>query len=142
MTITGVKECLLNFSDLPIKLEKKIIKKSLRAGAKEILAAARANAPESSGLLKRSIKVRAGKSTKGSISIVVGVGKKWFVGPVFYAAMVAWGHKIGSRKLGGARKQVAANDFIGRAYEQKKQNAVDTFTATALELINEAAEGR
>jgi len=49
-------------STLTAKIQKRVIKQSLRRGAVVMQKAAKANAPSDSGTLKRSIKVRTGRS--------------------------------------------------------------------------------
>ena len=119
--------------------ERKILRKGLRAGAKIIKAAAQADAPSRTGLMARKIKVRAGKSGKGRISVNVGVGAKDFTGKAFYAAFVLFGHRVGSRKLGDSRKIVPANNFLERAFESSGESAKEAAVATWGELIEQAA---
>lgn len=140
--IEGLKECLASLKDLEPRLQKSIVRKALRAGANVIRKAAQSDAPVQSGLLRKSIKVKAGKRSKHSISINVGVGAKWFTGPAFYGAFVAFGHKVGSRKLGDSRAQVPANDFMSSAYNSSKDAAMSAVISTVENGIDAALEGR
>jgi HK97 gp10 family phage protein len=133
--IKGIKESINALEELDNKVQRQFIKKALRAGAKEILQGARAEAPVNTGLLKSKIKVRAGKSGKGSTHITVGVGAKDFTGEAFYAAFILYGWKHGPRALGDARKKIPANNFLLRAYDAEKSNAVSTTTDTLQDLI-------
>jgi HK97 gp10 family phage protein len=138
--VSGLKESLEALKGLEPKLSKGIVRKGLRAGAKVVSQATKAAAPELTGTLKKGIKVKAGKRKKGFLSYVVGVGKAWFSGPAFYAAFVAFGHKVGSRKLGGSRKQIPANDFMTKGYDQSK-NAALTAVISTIESGIDAAVG-
>jgi HK97 gp10 family phage protein len=104
-------------------MQKKILRKGLRAGAKVMQDAAKALAPVRTGKLQSSVKVRSGKSKKGVIKINVGIGAKDFQGETFYGGFVEWLHRIGKRSLGDARKVVPANPFMEKAFEASKDNA-------------------
>jgi HK97 gp10 family phage protein len=117
------------------KVAKKYVRKSLRAACKVTHAVAVATAPVASGLTKQNIKVRSAGVKKGVIKMIVGIGKKWFSGPTFYSGFVAFGHKVGNRKLGDARRQLAPNDWLEKAYESTKAEAVDVFAETIGQLI-------
>lgn len=101
------------------KLARRVIRQALRSGAKPVHAAAitaletdNAQEWEDTGQLRRSIKVRAGKRSRGSISIRVATADGWFKGEEFYGAFREFGHKIGKR---------ANNEAIG-IRKRKKRN--------------------
>lgn len=123
---TGMKEAAEAFKELDKTVTKKIIRKGLRIGAKaRLVPAAVAEAPEASGLTKSKVKLRSGGSRKGSVSVTVGVDAKDYTGQAFYAAFVLFGHRVGKRELGDARKLVPANNFLKRAFDAGSQTAVD-----------------
>jgi HK97 gp10 family phage protein len=142
MPIHFVDNIIGKLSELENKAANKVTRKALRAGAKVIQTQAQANAPVKSGLLKKSIKVRAGKSRKGIISIIVGVGKKWFTGPSFYAAFVEFGHKTGKRRSrgkvrarGDSRKEIPGKHFIEQAFGESKEAALGEIERAYRELL-------
>jgi HK97 gp10 family phage protein len=125
--IEGLENTIAKLKELDGAVVSKLIPKANKAGAKVIKDVAIAIAPFKSGLLRDNIKIRnSNKPAKGLYSSYVGVNKKDWTGPAFYAAFVMWGHKAGSRKLGGGRKEVAGNDFLKKATEQAAQRAVQT----------------
>lgn len=137
--LTGDKELDRKFQELPAKVEKKVLREALRPAAKIILAQAKSNAPVLTGNTKESLKVRAAKRsrrTKNYVGIQVVTGKDFFQGQTFYAAFEEFGHRIGPRRLGDARKQFPGVHFIEHAYEQKADEA----KALALKLIAEGIE--
>lgn len=72
LTMTGDKEMLRLFAELPGRVQKKHAAIALMQGAKPILDAARANAPSETGLLKKSIKARrVKKKHKGHPALVI-----------------------------------------------------------------------
>ena len=91
-TTADASDAIKGLEKLENKIGKKLVRKALRTAAKPTLALAKSTAPEQSGRLKRSVKIRSGGTRKGVTWMRVGVGKKWFVGPMFYAAFVAFGH--------------------------------------------------
>jgi HK97 gp10 family phage protein len=137
-TVTANAESAIRgIKDLENKIAKKYVKQSGRAGCKVIQAAAVATAPVFTGRTQSAIKVRSAGNKKGVIKFKVGIGKDWFKGETFYSAFVAFGHKIGKRALGDTRKQVAPNDWLTKAYDNTKQEAVDVFRATITQLIED-----
>lgn len=127
LTFKGLKEAADAFKELEKTVVKKVIRTGLRTGIKAgLLPAAKSEAPERSGLTKRKIKVRSGGRRKGTISMTVGVDSKDYTGKAFYAAFVLFGHRVGRKALGDARKSVPANNFLKRAFDMGSQTSVDT----------------
>lgn len=58
--ISGIKELGEALQKFPVKIERNVLRGAIRAGVKEIALQARANAPERTGTLKKSIKYGAG----------------------------------------------------------------------------------
>ena len=119
-----------------------IVSKSLRAGAKLEQAAAIAAAPTLTGKLKSNIKVRAGKRTKGYVTIHVIIGKKWWTGDAFYGAFVEWGHRLGSRKLGTKRRKIAGEHFLEYTAEETAPAAINLIAETTKTLIEQLAASK
>jgi HK97 gp10 family phage protein len=134
------RSAIKGLEDLERKVAKKYVKKGLREACKVTLKRARSTAPVASGQVKRNIKVRGAKSTKYLINMVVGLAQKWFTGPTFYAAFVAFGHRIGRRQLGDSRKEVPANEWLDKAYESTKTTAVERFREVITDLIENNTE--
>ena len=140
MNVAGLKETSDALNELPQTVAKRILRKGLRVGAKVVLSVARADAPVgSSGRLRKNIKIRGGRGSNGKIVLNVGVGAKDFTGEAFYASFVLYGHRVGPRRLGNARKLVPANNFLERAYDAAKENAVTVTAETWVELIEASA---
>jgi HK97 gp10 family phage protein len=102
--LIGAKELDRKLMGLDAKVARKVAGKALRAGAKIALAEARSEVPVRTGALKKSIRITAGKNSKGFRSVRVGMSDKWYTGDEFYAAFVEFGHQLGKRTTGGARK--------------------------------------
>ena len=117
------------FEELDAKLKRlsrgtagKIMRRSLRAGAKIIAAEARARAPRQTGRLAKSIKVRAASTRKrGEVAIVVRTGQSdnLFVGDTYYGAFQEFGTDYTLRK-----------PFLQPAFEAGKQQAVNVIRQT------------
>jgi hypothetical protein len=144
--ITGLAESLGMLRELARddengpKTAKGIVRRGTGAGGKVMLAAVEDEAPEKSGRIKRSLKVRR-KSSKGKIGVSIGTRAKDFTGPTFYAGFAIWGHLAGSRKLGPMRKHVPGNDFISRGYDRSKDQAAEVTAQKIIEGIDKAATG-
>lgn len=144
--VTGLAEVQAKFADLETKVARKILRQGLRAGAKVVQTAARAEAPRRTGLMAANIKIRGSRGRNGSVAFRVGGSAKDFKGKAkeqrpFYMDFVEGGHFAGPRKLGDKRKFVPGNHFLTRAYEASREAAVAAVAATWKTLIEEAAKG-
>jgi HK97 gp10 family phage protein len=135
--LTGMKEAIANLDRLDKAMERKIIRKGLRAGGQVLKSASQGEAPSWSGRTKRNIKVRAGKRSKDKTTITVGVSAKDYAGEAFYASFVLYGHRVGRRALGDARKMVPANDFLKRAFDESSDEAAQTTIDAWKQLTDE-----
>ena len=126
--LIGGKELDRKLKALPRKVAKKILRQALRAGAKIILAQAKANAPVATGQLKKSLKVRAMKRTrKGTVGFKVQTKAGDFKGDEFYGSFLEYGFRRGKRPGKGAeytREIVPAQPFMRPAFDSKKDEAV------------------
>jgi len=110
---------------------KPILKDALKAGGKIIQAAAQSHVKDGPnkkdhkpGTLRKSIKVRM-SSRGGNVRAFVGTGSKdnLYSGKTFYGGFVEFGHKLGRRKLGNARRDVPAHPFMSLAVKEKRDQA-------------------
>ena len=128
LTIHGGRELEAKLQQLDRTTAKKYTRQALRAGAAVIRKEARDNAPVESGQLKRAIRTRAGRTKKGSVSVLVSASSKWYSGDEFYAAFQEFGFKAG-------RTQVEGKHFLQNAAESKKDEAARVVTERLRELI-------
>ena len=94
ISITGGKELAQFLQQLPVKLEKNIMRGALRAGAKVILDEARINVPVQYGELKKSLRVSTNvKRGRVEAKVKAGSKKKSKGGKIkgWYAAIVEFG---------------------------------------------------
>jgi HK97 gp10 family phage protein len=99
------------FKDLGKKVQGKIVRQSLRAGAKVLAKEVKEEAPEDTGKLKASVKLKAGKRKKDVISILVDV---------------SGGHEtafVASVEYGNLENK--ARPFIRPSFEKKKDEVRD-----------------
>lgn len=140
-TLTGDKELDRKFRDLPLKVEKKVLREALRPATKIILEGAKQAAPVGSGQLQKSLRVRAGKRTrKNVVTMQVVTGKEFFQGDTFYGAFEEFGHRIGSRSLGDQRAVYPGTHFIEHAYKSKAEEAKNDAIQRIAIGIEKAAE--
>jgi HK97 gp10 family phage protein len=117
----GIDAVFKELAALDKKLRNKIIRQAQREAAKVLAAEIRAEAPKDTGALKRSVKVRAGRRKKDTITTVV---------------QVSGGHDdpfIGFVEFGS--KENPANPFIRRSVLAKRAEVVDTVAAKVGEAI-------
>lgn len=82
--VQGLKELHAMLQELPVRIERNIMRGAIRAGANVFRDAARQAAPVDDGTLKRSIKTASSKVTKGKVTVNVGTD-------LYYARMVEFG---------------------------------------------------
>ena len=83
------------FRKLENNVQKKAVRKALRAGGNLIRKDARNRAPVDTGELLRSIKVRALSRSRNSFGVTVKTGEGFFKGDQFYSGFIEFGtHKI------------------------------------------------
>ena len=150
---------------IPRHMEGRILQKALAAGAAPILRAARANARRGgdqfpdviTGTLARSIfsaRSKFGNSVTREVRIVsVRKGKRASRRgrDAWYARLVEYGHRTGTRKTGYLQKRGKGSGFAGTttfvrpqpfmrpAFEANKERAVDLMMAKMRELVDQAA---
>jgi HK97 gp10 family phage protein len=73
----GFSELAAKLKELPVKVEKKVIRTALRSGTKIIADATKANAPVLTGTMKRAITVRAMKRSRNRIGFMVTFNKRY-----------------------------------------------------------------
>lgn len=129
LEVRGAKELKRQLDQLADVEIRKILRKAMRAGAKVILPAARANAPVgATGAIRKGIRVRAARRSRKYIGIVIVLGKGFFLGDEFYGAFQELGWKTGKRKSSN-RRQIPGKHFLQRAAEQKGKAAGDVVIA-------------
>jgi HK97 gp10 family phage protein len=95
INITGGRELALALKELPSKIERSIMRKAMRAGARVIANEAKSNVPVQDGDLKRSIRVST-TSKRGQVEAKAVAGNK----KAYYANWVEFGtigHEIAAR---------------------------------------------
>lgn len=99
--LVGDKKLTAALKALPLKFQKKVVRKALRDAAKIVLPVVRANTPIDTGNLKNSIRVKALKFSRRSGKFGVGVqtGIGFYIGKQFYGAF----QELGTRKMRGRR---------------------------------------
>lgn len=124
--VNGAQEVQAQLLAYPAKVEQRVVRNALAAGARVVRDAAKAESPVRSGKLRGSIRVST-KARKGQVTAGVRVGN--LKTGVFYAHMVLGGtkpHSIVPRRGKGLRvgnvprrraehPGAKPNDFMGRA---------------------------
>lgn len=110
---TGVQKKLDGFTN---KLQKQALRKASREVAKFTQQLARELAPEDTGELVASIKVRAAKrskakSQKNTVSVNVNTDESLFQGDTFYGGFMEFGTKQRVNKAGQNRGQIERGKF-------------------------------
>ena len=110
---------------LPKKIRNKILRQEMRKEAKALVAPSKAATPVRTGLLRKSVKVRAQKRTRSSLGVLVGYSEKAFTGDTFYGAFLEWGWQLGkrpSKRIAGTsadtRKKIPGRRMLGKVADK------------------------
>lgn len=118
--VTGDKELIAKLDKLKKTKIKSIVNKSSRAGNKQIQKEAKKLAPKRTGLLRKSIKVRALKRSRVRAGTSATLS---FKGDGFYGSFVDLG-----------TKHQKAQNFMQRAADNVGKKALDTATKMVADL--------
>jgi HK97 gp10 family phage protein len=145
LTITGLDKLDAKLKQLGSDVARKIVVDALKAGAAPILAAAKSNVNDNSGLLSSSLKIETIVSpSKGFAIARVGTKEGDYKGETFYGAFLEWGHKRGKRpgkSQPDSRETVAPKPFLRPAFDENKDAALSLITETLKAGIEQAARG-
>jgi len=141
LTVTGLRELEEALKRLPEAVAKKVLRKSVRAGAKLVVDEARANVPVDTGLTRRAIAARGGRSRYANSVINVGVLSS---GAKARRYIKIKGVKVDVpyywKYLEFGTKNAPAQPFLRPAFEAQKTAAVEAIKqALAENLEIEAA---
>lgn len=120
ITMLGDKKLSRKLARLPVAMQRKVVRPSLRAGAKPMLASAKQNCPVKTGKLKKSLKLRALKARRGNFGVMVRTGTREDLGiPAdakgYYPIAVEFGH--------GGPQPAPAHPYIRPAFDTNKERA-------------------
>lgn len=117
LQVKGADKIIRGLFEIEPRMARKVVRQSLRKGLNPIQRLAKSDAPVKTGLVKKSIKIRAVKRKKDRIAMKVTIGKDNFVGKAFYGAFQEFGYKHGSRKLPPEqRPEVPGKHFMQEAF--------------------------
>ena len=153
MELAGDKRLRRQFAKLPGVMQKKVVRKSLRAGARPVKEAAKRFAPVGKTKnLRGSITVRAMRRSRKAIVVnVITASGNLFKGTTFYAGFQEFGWKTGSRKrslttrrqgrrIKAARRvKVPGKKFMERAFAVTKDLALSIVNRELRQRIEAAA---
>lgn len=141
ITIKGSRAIERAFRELPRKIATKLVRRSLREGAKIVQAQAKADAPVDTGLLEKSIKVVSGRSRKKGVFLMgVLIGSGNFKGETFYGAFQEFGWKTGKRGSVHRRK-IPGKRFLKRAMRGMRDEAQRVILETIADGIDRVVAG-
>jgi HK97 gp10 family phage protein len=154
ITVEGLDDVIDALKALEGPTGLKIVRSSLRPGAKLMQQQAKADAPKRTGKLANSIKVKSGGTRKGVVKVLVVTSENdsLYRGETFYGAFQEFGYnkvpytlvdgKIRSQPKGTEPlTPVEGRHFLQHAAEQQGQAAVDAFTEEAGKRIEKLVQG-
>ncbi len=150
---SGLDQALERLRTLPMKVEKKIMRRVLRKAAKPMQKMAKDKIPKDTGDLARSIKVRAKKRSRNEFGVRVGTatGK----GETMSGRDLEFGHRIGKRTtitLGkgknkktigtDTRESVQPRPFMRPTFDSLKAATMEAIGVELGRLVEEEASGK
>ena len=152
LRLDGLRDAKAAIESLTKQMRKKVVRAALKAAAKPIIRAAKANAPVKTGLVRKRIgsfasKIKRGQN--GEIGIYIKPrtsararkSKDKSQDPFYYRFQEMGYHATGRKKVGGGRRyrsarlaargtrKIPGKAFIGRAFESQRSAALTAFTA-------------
>lgn len=129
---------------LPVALRNKIIRQELRKAAKlTILPTAKARMPVRTGLLRKSLKIRAIKRSRVNSGVRVALSSKDFTGETFYGGFIEYGFRVGARKKKGEadnRRQISGQEVMRSTAKDRGDSAVRYAVAKIAYRITQEAK--
>lgn len=126
--LEGLNDIAKKLKALPVKLQRKVLTKSLRAGSRLIVSDAKRRVPKDTGKLKRNIATRVRrKGSKGERALQVYVrrrGKKEDPKNAFYWTFLEFGTRY-----------ISPRPFLRPAFEANKTEAVRRISAAMGPLL-------
>lgn len=135
ITFTGDKRLIRTFDDLPKRLQKSTLSKSVRSAARRLLSLAASLAPVKSGILRKNLKVRMMKKrARGEIAFVVRTGSLDEMGVssdgvTYYPAIQEYGSS--NRNIKALRYMKMAKEAFRPRYIQLVTSELRKFISTA-----------
>ncbi len=127
MVLTGDKRLNKKLSRLSGKDSKKAIREAAKAALRPVLNAARRNAPEDEGLLKRRLKLRAMKKSRSVFGYRVQIKHSQ---DFYYGGFQEWG-----------TVKMEAQEFMQRAADEKRKAALTIYRARLKQAIRRLTSG-
>jgi HK97 gp10 family phage protein len=115
--VQGLKELHQMLQQLPVRIERNIMRGAIRAGANVYRDAAKLAAPVDDGILKRSIKTGSTNVKKGRVVVTVGTD-------LYYARMVEFGTAsfyTGTGRSVGKPYKIPKTSKSGKISKRKKK---------------------
>jgi HK97 gp10 family phage protein len=121
--IVGAKEIIKALDQLAPKVERKVLRQSIRKGLKPLLDECKANAPVApvdGGKLRDSLAILTalGKKKRGTIALEVRPREKWWAGEHYYPAQVEYGRP-------NLDNHMEPNPFMAEAFSHRGEAAKD-----------------
>lgn len=128
--ITGDKELDALFRAFPSKVRRRLLRGALAKAAAVVLAEAKLLVPVRTGLLKRSLKVGAGRPRRYLVTRGVQTQGGLFRGKTFYGGMQEFG-----------TKRMRAHPFLRPALDSQRVRVVELFRQEMSDSINAFRQG-
>lgn len=145
MQVVGLQELKAKFAEMPTKVGNRILRTALRTAGKTYLAAVKTESPKLTGLLRRSLKLRAMKRKAGRVGLFVAPKSGMFDSKKgYYPAVVEYGKRRLRRASNQHRKQkggsfiIPPNPYMKRAFEKTRgqmMSQLDTDIRAAVEAV-------
>lgn len=143
VSLEGGAELDAALAQIQLKVARQILRKAVKVAYTPVFAAVKANLHNVTGQLAASLRIKTRfKASRGTATAEVVTSNDQFnnQGNEFYAAFVEFGHLLGSRKLGNARKAVPGEHFMQYAHEENKEQTIEIFEAQLRAGIEAAAK--
>ncbi|MFO8012125.1 MAG: HK97 gp10 family phage protein [Phycisphaerae bacterium] len=126
LKVEGAREIRRRLAALPRTVEKRIVRRAVREGAKIVREEAERRCPVATGRLRRTLTQRKGRQRRGSYTVAVQHNWKRYYGQVpFYGGFVEYGTRRMPARPYMRPAADAKQDEAGRAVIQSLQEGIE-----------------
>lgn len=133
ISLLGDKVLAYQFKQLPIVIQRKLLRQSFRAALRPVLAMARSLAPQMTGAMARTLRLRAMKRRRGRLGMLIMAAPRAVLG----IAADAKGYYPVHVEIGAKKRGVPAQPFLRPAFDAQREIMVQTLARGIEEAMRE-----
>lgn len=122
ISLLGDRELQRQFQQLPLVVQRKLLRQSFRQAMRPVLAMARSLAPKLTGQMARTLRLRAMKRRRGRLGMIIMTAPRAALG----IPATAEGYYPAHVEIGAKKRGVPAKPFLRPAFDAQREIMVQT----------------